>query len=131
MWPFRRRRRGGRHGYVLPERKVTIVRDDCGNEIRLVNVHDHTKCRGRPCTVHNPSDHHMRHMPLIWRGDWGGFFERLCPHGVGHPDPDQITYWTEIGRGGCASHGCCHMRCCSNEPPFFRDSNGKLHLGRP
>lgn len=30
------------------------------NGLHLVNVHDPTKCIGRPCVIHNQSDHHMR-----------------------------------------------------------------------
>lgn len=65
------------------------------------NVHLSEKCEGRPCVVHNPSDHHMRTGELIWRDD-KGCFERRCPHGIGHPDPDDI--------GPCVHHGC--DGCC-------------------
>lgn len=65
------------------------------------------------CTIHNPSDHHMRAFPQHWRGD-RGFMERICPHGVGHPDPDQM-YHLENSRGMRVAHyegihgcdGCC------------------------
>lgn len=62
--------------------------------IHLVNVHPADNCGGQPCVIHNPTGHHMRSWPLHWRGD-RGIFERICPHGVGHPDPDQFAYWEQ------------------------------------
>jgi hypothetical protein len=46
-------------------------------------------------------------MPQLWRSD-RGLMERLCEHGVGHPDPDEIN----LGLGGRAVHGC--DGCCIN-----------------
>ena len=59
----------------------------------VLRVHPHSKCEGRdiPCCIHAPSDHHMRSWPLNWRGDTQ-VMERLCPHGIGHPDPDHMAY---------------------------------------
>jgi hypothetical protein len=59
----------------------------------LVKVHPRTACAGRglPCVIHSPSEHHMREWPLNWRSDTR-VMERVCPHGVGHPDPDHMTY---------------------------------------
>jgi hypothetical protein len=57
-------------------------------------THDPEQCRGRetPCVVHNPSEHHMREWPLNFRYD-RGLTERIClPHGVGHPDPDDLAF---------------------------------------
>lgn len=39
--------------------------------------------------------------PQHWRGD-RHLMERICPHGVGHPDPDDIN---PDGVHGC--DGCC------------------------
>ena len=55
---------------------------------RLLTVHDPEKCAGKPCCVHNPSDHHMKDWPQNYLDDTG-VTERICPHGIGHPDPDQ------------------------------------------
>lgn len=66
----------------------------------LVNVHDETVCAGNRCTIHNLSDHHMRSWPQNFRED-RGIMERLCPHGVGHPDPDDPTTDTVHGCDGC------------------------------
>lgn len=74
------------------------------------------------CVVHNPSDHKMRDWPLHWRGD-RGLMERLCPHGVGHPDPDDIAFKKRT-RGEAAAtteavHGCdgCCMELNTINPP--------------
>lgn len=75
-----------------------------GGEV-VTNVHPQDKCAGQVCTIHNPSDHHMRHMPQHWRSDWGGFMERICEHGVGHPDPDSLH-----PHGGHGCDGCCRSR---------------------
>lgn len=66
----------------------------------LVNVHDQGKCKGEYCTIHDMSDHHMRSFPQHWRGD-RYMMERICPHGVGHPDPDDPTDDTVHGCDGC------------------------------
>ena len=61
--------------------------------LTLANVHPRTEICDLACVVHNPSAHHMRFWPLIWRDD-RGIFERVCPeHSIGHPDPDQDFYW--------------------------------------
>ncbi len=56
-----------------------------------LTTHPEEKCQGRPCCVHSPSDHHMRDWEMNWRADTG-VMERVCPHGVGHPDPDHMAY---------------------------------------
>lgn len=70
----------------------------------LENVHSRRACKGEPCVVHNPSNHHMRRMRQIWRND-RGIAERICDHGIGHPDPD--TPATVNTMHGC--DGCCYV----------------------
>lgn len=77
----------------------------------MLNVHPRSKCRDRPCVIHNPTAHHMRRWFLLWRDD-RGIFERICPHGVGHPDPDQFGHWKDIGHAENDVHGCCANQCC-------------------
>jgi hypothetical protein len=62
------------------------------------------------CAVHNPSKHKMRDWPLNLCETT--LLERLCTHGVGHPDPDSAAYlnWRD-GDGGWDIHGCC-CGCC-------------------
>ncbi len=69
--------------------------------VTLQGVHLPEKCAGRACVVHAPSEHHMRDWPLTWRGD-RGIMERACPHGIGHPDPD------DIGDDVHGCDGCCY-----------------------
>lgn len=79
---------------------------------QIVIVHDKANCEGESCCIHNPSDHHMKDWPLHWRDD-AGKMERLCPHGIGHPDPDEMAFLerinadslSHIGIHGC--DGCC------------------------
>lgn len=81
----------------------------------LFNVHTASECRGA-CPIHKPSMHHMRDWPLHYRED-RGMFERLCPHGVGHPDPDSLHRMVEYHEDLEASiHGCCHKGCCYAKP---------------
>lgn len=75
----------------------------------VIWAHPPTKCAGQPCTLHNRSDHHMRPWMQHWRDD-RGLMERICPHGIGHPDPDQWeylvnTYGEETARAEFV-HGC-------------------------
>ncbi len=76
----------------------------------LENVHSPARCAGQHCVLHNPSDHHMRSWPTYWRDD-ARLMERICPHGIGHPDPDDLAYRDSIGDEGCGIHGC--DGCCA------------------
>lgn len=66
--------------------------------------HSDTQCKGEFCTMHNRSDHSMRSFPQNWRTD-RGIMERICEHGVGHPDPDEITTDRKHGCDGCCYDG--------------------------
>lgn len=67
----------------------------------LTNTHDQRNCKGTYCTIHYRSNHAMRAFPQHWRSD-REIMERICPHGIGHIDPDEIT---EDRVHGC--DGCC------------------------
>lgn len=79
----------------------------------ILRVHKQEDCL-TPCPIHAPSDHHMRNWPMIYRAD-RNIIERRCVHGIGHPDPDQISYWfktlPEKQAEAEAIHGC--DRCCN------------------
>jgi hypothetical protein len=84
----------------------------------VLRTHGPTQCSGEFCCIHNPSDHHMKEWPQNWRDD-RGLMERRCPHGIGHPDPDDIAH-KERMRGEKfahyeAIHGC--DGCCSDRSP--------------
>lgn len=81
-------------------------------------THRETECapEGEACTIHRRSDHHMRDWPQQWRGD-RMIMERYCPHGVGHPDPDE-TFIRAGGRTDTSIvHGC--DGCCT--PPESKE----------
>jgi hypothetical protein len=86
-----------------------------------LRVHAATECQGRHCVIHNPSAHPMRDWPLVWRSD-RQLMERICPHGVGHPDPDHVAFLAQFVSAEAAAlhqqHGC--DGCC-DEPPGQSD----------
>jgi hypothetical protein len=76
----------------------------------FLHTHPREKCEGQVCVIHNPSDHEMRDWPMNWRAD-RKLMERLCLHGVGHPDPDDLAFHIREGRPWQSGHGCdgcCH-----------------------
>ncbi len=92
-----------------------------GTEQKIL-VHNKEDCQGEYCCIHNPSDHHMVDWPTHWRDD-RGLMERICPHGIGHPDPDDLAFKQamakKFNRGDVSHegiHGC--DGCCSD--PFIK-----------
>jgi len=83
---------------------------------QIVHVHPASDCEGEYCVIHNPSDHCMKDFPTHWRQD-RGMMERICPHGIGHPDPDDLAFKKRVaekfGRNSYDSgvHGC--DGCCT------------------
>lgn len=69
-------------------------------------THSASQCKGNRCTIHNRSDHRMRSFPQHWRSD-RQIMERICPHGIGHPDPDEYRVLTGADRGVHGCDGCC------------------------
>lgn len=72
------------------------------NTTKVLFTHLPGLCAGANCTVHNRSDHGMRSFPQYFREDLA-LMERTCPHGVGHPDPDDISEDTVHGCDGCCA----------------------------
>lgn len=70
-------------------------------------THKADQCIGEQCTIHNLSNHSMRLFPQWWRED-RGIMERICSHGIGHPDPDDYRC---INNKYERVHGC--DGCCS------------------
>lgn len=85
---------------------------DLGDGRVLTNVHSEAGCEGQWCVIHHPKPSHTSEWPLHWRGD-RAIFERICPHGIGHPDPSQLDYWEARGQSYNAIHGCCG--CCETK----------------
>lgn len=83
-----------------------------------IMVHDKEKCKGRHCVIHNPSNHNMKDWPTHWRND-RKIMERICSHGVGHPDPDDLEFRKsqepdESKHKYLDIHGCCNCCCEKN-----------------
>lgn len=83
-------------------------------------VHSKDECQGIHCVIHRPSEHSMRDFPTHWRID-RQLMERICKCGVGHPDPDDISYKRQL-KGDAYSdaesvHGCCAEHCCRPKKP--------------
>lgn len=75
---------------------------------RLLRIHKTEDCVGTHCPFHNPSDHKMNKWPMIMRTDHGvPLIERICPCGIGHPDPDSLVWLNSQGHHGFEVHGCC------------------------
>lgn len=82
----------------------------------ILATHSAEKCAGEFCCIHNPSDHPLRDALLNWRDD-RRVMERICSHGVGHPDPDSLAFMqrvmtrAEYEARAPWDHGC--DGCCS------------------
>lgn len=104
---------------ITPDRGLELWRL---NKYQTLWVHNRLTCAGESCAIHTPSLHHMRGWAMYWRSD-RGFMERLCPDNqIGHPDPDQVSYWkatrpqeTEV----LSVHGC--DGCCRSDSPAHRE----------
>lgn len=75
-------------------------------------THGPDQCAGQDCPIHKRSNHTMRKFPQHFRWD-RGIIERICPHGIGHPDPDQRWFFDLVYDDGAWAqwvHGC--DGCC-------------------
>ena len=75
------------------------------SSIRL-STHSSNLCMKEVCTIHKRTDHSMRSFPQFWRSD-RKIMERICTHGVGHPDPDEYKIIEGIDDGAHGCDGCC------------------------
>lgn len=70
-------------------------------------AHEEGECKSdNACAIHNRTDHHMRSFKQFYRFD-RGIMERICSHGIGHPDPDDIKIITGSDDGAHGCDGCC------------------------
>lgn len=91
------------------------------NTDRKIMAHASGECSGTLCPIHKRTDHHMRSWPQLWRED-RKIMERTCPHGVGHPDPDDPRCFGPHTNGYEALHGC--DGCC-DQTAVTHDKEGK------
>lgn len=66
---------------------MEIYEDGTG---QLIFVHERDVCKGRPCTIHNPSDHQLREYPTFWDDDRKLMYRVIDDVRV--LDPDEIAY---------------------------------------
>jgi hypothetical protein len=109
LWPWRKRDKP-------PAVTAPDTYELTGGQV-VYNVHPPTGCLGGPCAIHNPTRHPMIDWPQNWRDD-RKLMERICPHGIGHPDPDHVTFVTYRAGAQFAAwqgtHGC--DGCCQAAP---------------
>lgn len=85
---------------------------------KIKNLHKKTGCKGEYCPFHRPSKHPMVKWDMVIRFDRGALVERICSHGIGHPDPDSLAYLAALSRElerepDEGIHGC--DGCCSKK----------------
>lgn len=83
----------------------------------VLRTHPASVCADDPaCCIHKPSGHPLNKAALNWRAD-RGLMERICAHGVAHPDPDDLAHKRRVlgqeryDMGSWAIHncdGCCY-----------------------
>ena len=96
---------------ILEKNEETGWYTTLGEGLELRGVHPTSACEGRGCAIHDhPSDHPLKDAPMNWRTD-RQILERICDHGVGHPDHDSALYMQSIGHGIENIHGC--DGCCA------------------
>lgn len=90
----------------------------------MKNLHDPRLCAERGCAIHaHPSQHPLMDAPLLWRDD-RNILERICQHGVGHPDHDAALYLITQGQDYQLIHGCdmcCQADVIEDDEPSFPD----------
>jgi hypothetical protein len=111
----------GQNFFGWEARMVILIRDSKHPWIlktedyeNVLRTHaENSECYLLGCVIHSPSPGHMSDWPLNWRSD-RGIMERICKHGVGHPDYDQAQYNIRMGLEFANTHGCCG--CCADNP---------------
>jgi len=58
---------------------------------QAITVHERNASCADGCAIHSPTAHALRDARTHWRSD-RGIMERICEHGVGHPDPDGLAF---------------------------------------
>lgn len=84
------------------------------SSIRL-STHAEGTCMNEVCTIHKRTDHNMRNFPQFWRSD-RKIMERICSHGIGHPDPDEYKIINGEDDGAHDCDACCIQFANEEEP---------------
>ena len=79
--------------------EIVVYSEDEGRTVSgaVVVTHNDGHCPLRYCAIHRPSAHHLVGAPLQWR-EGTGRMERICGHGIAHPDEDFLD-WVQARRG--------------------------------
>ncbi|KQR17261.1 hypothetical protein [Cellulomonas sp. Leaf334] len=83
----------------------------------VLGTHDPAKCADDDASlIHRPSRHPLQSAPMAWHAELG-LLERICGHGIHHPDLDALAYarrtrGTSVG-DEFAQHDC--DGCCGKE----------------
>ena len=84
-------------------------------------AHEPDECKDIDvCAIHNRTNHHMRSFKQFYRFD-RGIMERICSHGVGHPDPDDYNVLQGNDKGVHGCDGCCFRFATEEE---YKLANG-------
>lgn len=76
----------------------------------LTNVHHESRCAGRGCAIHHPSNHPLNNAPRAWVA---GTIWRECEHSLTqHPDFDAIAFLIDRDGWVVVEHECCAQKCC-------------------
>jgi hypothetical protein len=111
---------------VLRGKHLTDLVYVTGTRQVLTHVHDPSACAEQDhCVIHNPSGHPLVNAPTHWRvqevvGEEDveliQIMQRICSHGVFHPDLDDLIFIAETKGPLAASrakhHECCEGECC-------------------
>jgi hypothetical protein len=122
------------YGWPMNKRQALALAKRAGVDKSRVSNMEHTddwfithepgQCAGERCCIHNRSDHVMRSFPQYFRWD-RGIMERTCPHGTGHPDPDQEEFFDKaFGKNAEYEwvHGC--DGCCNPKSEIYQLNYG-------
>lgn len=111
-----------------PHPEIPIIGEN-GVEGALLRSHEATECALPYCAIHNPSEHPLRYAPQQWRNDLR-MLERVCQHGFGHPDVDNLDYIFQMFGETAAAHASVHTcdGCCglfaAGDPAETRPGHG-------
>ena len=78
----------------------------------LINVHGEVDCVERGCSIHHPSNHHMKQFSQVYNHS-DGWMMRVCDHGITASGPLMTrSYHQDILKDAHtldhACDGCCH-----------------------
>lgn len=96
---------------------------------RVYRVHKRNlNCELDGCAIHNPSYHPLSDAPQYMRDDKDFLIERVCKHGIGHPDPDSASFIAKtIGDSAIWVHGC--DGCCNANKAVQKKALRKVESG--